>query len=103
MTPHAMHYLDTQDLGPDALRSQMQFVRLLKDADRRRACPELLKDASLGMIFEEASTRTRVSFEVAMTKLGWPRAVPQARGDSPRPEGEHRRHRAGSLAHGGRG
>jgi putrescine carbamoyltransferase len=70
MTSHAMHYLDTQDLGPDVLRRQMQLIRLLKDADRRRACPELLRDASLGMIFEEASTRTRVSFEVAMTKLG---------------------------------
>ena len=70
MTSHATHYLDTQDLGPDTLRRQMQLVRLLKDADRRRACPELLRDASLGMIFEEASTRTRVSFEVAMTKLG---------------------------------
>ncbi len=34
MTPHAIHYLDTQDLGPDTLRSQMQLVRLLKDADR---------------------------------------------------------------------
>ena len=70
MTSHAIHYLDTQDLGPDTLRRQMHLVRLLKDADRHRACPELLKDASLGMIFEEASTRTRVSFEVAMTKLG---------------------------------
>ena len=70
MTSHAIHYLDTQDLGPDILRRQMHLVRLLKDADRRRACPELLRDASLGMIFEEASTRTRVSFEVAMTKLG---------------------------------
>jgi putrescine carbamoyltransferase len=70
MTSHAIHYLDTQDLGPDTLRRQMHLVRLLKDADRRRACPELLRDASLGMIFEEASTRTRVSFEVAMTKLG---------------------------------
>lgn len=70
MTSAVIHYLDTQDIGPDTLWRQMHLVRLLKDADRRRACPELLRDASLGMIFEEASTRTRVSFEVAMTKLG---------------------------------
>ena len=63
-------FLDTQALGPDTLRRQMQLIRLLKAADRHRACPEILHGASLGMIFEEASTRTRVSFEVAMTKLG---------------------------------
>jgi putrescine carbamoyltransferase len=66
----ALQFLDTQTLGPATLRRQMQLIQLLKDADRHRACPELLHGASLGMIFEEASTRTRVSFEVAMTKLG---------------------------------
>jgi putrescine carbamoyltransferase len=70
MSDTLQHFIDTQDLGPETLDRQMQLIRLLKAADRRRACPELLKDASLGMIFEEASTRTRVSFEVAMTKLG---------------------------------
>lgn len=65
-----MHFIDTQDLGPDVIRAQMELISLLKEADKQNACPRLLEGASLGMIFEEASTRTRVSFEVAMTKLG---------------------------------
>jgi putrescine carbamoyltransferase len=63
-------FIDTQELGPTTLGRQLQLIRLLKAADHHRACPLLLSGASLGMIFEEASTRTRVSFEVAMTKLG---------------------------------
>ncbi len=66
----AANFIDTQDLGPDTIRAQMDLIRLLKQADKQNACPRLLEGASLGMIFEEASTRTRVSFEVAMTKLG---------------------------------
>ncbi|MEI2622150.1 MAG: hypothetical protein V9G09_15620 [Candidatus Nanopelagicales bacterium] len=66
------NFIDTQDLGPDVIRAQMDLIRLLKQADKQNACPRLLEGASLGMIFEEASTRTRVSFEVAMTKLGGP-------------------------------
>ncbi len=66
----AEHFIDTQQLTPDLLRRQMDLIALLKQADSHRACPALLRDASLGMIFEEPSTRTRVSFEVAMTKLG---------------------------------
>lgn len=64
------HFIDTQELGPQVIEAQMRLIAELKAADKHNACPRLLEGASLGMIFEEASTRTRVSFEVAMTKLG---------------------------------
>lgn len=64
------HFLDTQDLSSAEIGHLLRLIRLLKEADRHGACPRLLTGASLGMIFEEPSTRTRVSFEVAMTKLG---------------------------------
>ena len=64
------HFIDTQDFSKLELIQIMQLIADLKAADRVGACPHLLAGASLGMIFEEPSTRTRVSFEVAMTKLG---------------------------------
>ena len=64
------HFVDTQDFAQSELVSIFELIRLLKDADQVGACPMLLAGASLGMIFEEPSTRTRISFEVAMTKLG---------------------------------
>ncbi len=64
------HFIQTQDFSKEELLRLIELVRLLKRADKEGACPKLLSGASLGMIFEEPSTRTRVSFEVAMTKLG---------------------------------
>lgn len=64
------HSIDTQDFAKSELLNLMELIRLLKLADRQGALPRLLAGASLGMIFEEPSTRTRVSFEVAMPKLG---------------------------------
>ncbi len=63
-------FIDTQDYDREELERLLDLIALLKDADKDGACPELLRDVSLGMIFEEPSTRTRVSFEVAMVKLG---------------------------------
>jgi putrescine carbamoyltransferase len=64
------HFLDTQDFSKPELLAMIELAKLLKEADRQRCLPPLLAGASLGMIFEEPSTRTRISFEVAMTKLG---------------------------------
>lgn len=63
-------FLDTNDFSVTDLTSMLDLVRLLKDADAVGCVPELLPRRSLGMIFEEPSTRTRVSFEIAMVKLG---------------------------------
>lgn len=64
------HFIDTQAFSRRELLQIIDLIRLLKQADQDGACPRLLEGTSPGMIFEEPSTRTRVSFEVAMTKLG---------------------------------
>ena len=64
------HFIDTQDFSKQELLEIIALIRLIKAADRQGCTPRLLQDASLAMIFEEPSTRTRVSFEVAMTELG---------------------------------
>ena len=64
------HFIDTQDFTRQELLNIIELTRRIKAADKQGCTPKLLQDASLAMIFEEPSTRTRVSFEVAMTELG---------------------------------
>jgi putrescine carbamoyltransferase len=64
------HFIDTEDFSKGELLKIIELTRLLKTADKQNCTPRLLQDATLAMIFEEPSTRTRVSFEVAMTELG---------------------------------
>jgi putrescine carbamoyltransferase len=64
------HFIDTQDFSKAELLRIINLIRLIKAADKQGCTPKLLTDASLAMIFEEPSTRTRVSFEVAMAELG---------------------------------
>lgn len=67
---HVRHFIDTEDFSKEELLKIIELSRLIKKADKEGCTPHILKDATLAMIFEEPSTRTRVSFEVAMTELG---------------------------------
>ncbi len=64
------NFIDPLDFTNKQLLDLVDLTLMIKKFDKMGACPEMLKGKSLGMIFEESSTRTRISFEVAMTKLG---------------------------------
>jgi len=64
------HFLTLTDLSRDELGYLIQRAIELKTMLRNGQSHTPLLGKTLGMIFEKSSTRTRVSFEVAMTHFG---------------------------------
>lgn len=64
------HFLSLMDFSPQELSGLIRRAIELKDLRRRGVLFEPLKSRVLGMIFEKASTRTRLSFEAGMIQLG---------------------------------
>lgn len=62
--------LTCQELSQQDIWLIFETAKDLKNSYYRGERLELLKGKNLAMIFEEPSTRTRVSFEVAMSQLG---------------------------------
>ena len=62
--------LSIHDLSVDEVREILALAKELKAKQKAGIEHHILKGKTLGMIFEKASTRTRVSFETGMYQLG---------------------------------
>ena len=66
----ARHFLDIADFDTATLRAILTEAVGLKGSRRDPAAPRPLAGRTLALIFDKPSTRTRVSFDVAMRELG---------------------------------
>ncbi|GAB4400164.1 MAG: ornithine carbamoyltransferase [Rhodoferax sp.] len=68
--PPCRHYLQFSDFSAEETRYILRRAAIIKGRFKRFERHQPLVDRTLAMIFEKASTRTRVSFETGMYQLG---------------------------------
>lgn len=64
------HFLQFRDFSRDEFAQLFDRTRWIKERFKRYEIYQPLRDRTLAMVFEKASTRTRVSFEAGMNQLG---------------------------------
>ncbi len=64
------HFLTIADLSADEVWQVLSLARELKEEWQGGGNKPILKDKTLGMVFQKPSLRTRVSFEMGMIHLG---------------------------------
>jgi ornithine carbamoyltransferase len=81
------HFLQFRDFTRDEFAWLFERTRWIKERFKRYELYQPLRDRTLAMVFEKASTRTRVSFEAGMNQLGGI-AINLNRGDTQLSRGE---------------
>jgi len=69
-TASVRHFLQVSDFTRDELEHVFARTKVIKDRFKRYEAYRPLTDRTLAMVFEKASTRTRVSFEAGMYQMG---------------------------------
>jgi len=69
-TPVLRHFLQFSDFTREQIEHVIERARIIKDRFKRYQTYQPLTDRTLAMVFEKASTRTRVSFEAGMYQMG---------------------------------
>src|SRR5689334_5774475 len=88
MVPAApKHFLQFRDFTQEEFDHLFARTRWIKERFKRYEVYQPMRDRTLAMVFEKASTRTRVSFEAGMNQLGGI-AINLNRGDTQLSRGE---------------
>jgi ornithine carbamoyltransferase len=87
MSSAPKHFLEFGDFSREEFEYLFERTRWIKERFKRYELYQPLRDRTLAMVFEKASTRTRVSFEAGMNQLGGI-AINLNRGDTQLSRGE---------------